>query len=270
MVVSKRGWMAAMMCAAAFAGARARAQDSTPLPKVPAYRRRLLATFDESTGDPIPGVRITDVLTGTSMVTSATGLASLVFVPEGPRFVRLQKLGYEMQTLPVAIVATDTSGFTILMRRVTELPTVVTKDSTRSIPPRLRAFEERRKAGQGYFIGEEQLRKAEGRTLANTLAAYAPGMVIGRSTSKSLLLQSPRCMDGRATGPPQVYLDGVPVVDLQSGGRRAVANPPTDLSQFDVSDLAGVEWYPDSNMLPMEFNHSSGRCGALVLWTRDR
>lgn len=272
MIVSRRSWLSAIGLIGALGGAgRAEAQaDTAPLAKVPAYRRRLLGVYDATTGDAVQGVRVIDVLSGTSMVTSASGAAALIFLPEGVRIVRLQKLGYEVQTFPVSITPSDSSSLTMIMNRVTELPAVVTNDSARKfVSPRLRGFEERRKTEAGYFMTEDQLRKADGRQLANALAANMPGMKIDRrSGNKALLVQSPRCMDGRQTGAPQVYLDGVPMVDDPQPRGRAF--PGTDLSQFDVTDLIAVEWYPDSNVLPIEFSRSSKRCGALLLWTRDR
>src|SRR6478752_4746499 len=87
--------------------------DSTPLARVPAYRRRLVGIYDAQSGDPVANVRITDVLSGMSMQTSQTGTAVLVFVPEGVRLLRLQKLGYEAQTFPLSIVEADTASLTI-------------------------------------------------------------------------------------------------------------------------------------------------------------
>ena len=84
-------------------------------------------------------------------------------------------------------------------------------------------------------------------------------------------------------GPPQVYLDGVPLTaPLTAPDPRglpsrpttsrdqAAAFPPFDVSQYSVSDLSGVEYYPDGTTLPVEFNGTSNRCGALLLWTREK
>ncbi|HEY4217299.1 MAG TPA: hypothetical protein VGM67_09175 [Gemmatimonadaceae bacterium] len=48
------------------------------------------------------------------------------------------------------------------------------------------------------------------------------------------------------------------------------AAQPFDLSQFDVGELGAIEWYPDNSRAPVEFAHTSTRCGALLLWTRER
>jgi hypothetical protein len=45
---------------------------------------------------------------------------------------------------------------------------------------------------------------------------------------------------------------------------------PIDLNQFQVSSLAGVEYYPDNATMPVQFSRTSGGCGALFLWTRER
>lgn len=161
------------------------------------------------------------------------------------------------------------------------LPTVVTTDSARRyISGNLRGFEDRMKLdATGYFIDETFLRKNEYRTLGELVRAKLPGSTVRNGSASAMyLLQSPRCAVG---GPPQVFLDGVPLasdvppppppipgrVQRQS---RSSDDMPFNLAQFQVSDLAGVEWYPTTDNAPVEFSNGTRRCGVLLLWTRER
>lgn len=119
--------------------------------------------------------------------------------------------------------------------------------------------------------------------LADVLQFHAPNVLVNHGKGNSTwLLQSPRCMVG---GPPQVFIDGVPIAappPPMSGTNPGIGPTgrgfgggsdrvmPFDLSQFKVMDFAGVEWYPDNDQAPIEFAHTSQRCGALLLWTRER
>lgn len=175
----------------------------------------------------------------------------------------------------ISISAADTAQVTLVVRRVTQLSAVVTKaDSARRyISAGLRGFEERRKSGfGGYFVSDSVLRANEGRQLANVIASRMPGLVLAPGAASAMFLtNSTRCTGG---GPPQVYLDGVPLSpDIVPGRQRpsqSTDNLPFNLANFHVSMLAGLEWYADGTDLPIEFDHSSRRCGALLLWTRER
>jgi hypothetical protein len=235
------------------------------------YRARILGVYDDLTGDPIDSVRVTDILNGNSSLTTRTGTVSLYFLPDGGSMVRLQKIGYEAQTLTIAISPADTTPLTLTLRRLTQLSPVVTKAKSRYISPALQGFEERKKTGFGYFVDDSVLRANEGRLLANVIASRMPNMFTAQGRASSVyLMRSGRCVNG---GPPQVYLDGVPLApDLPMGFKagHSVDNLPFNLSNFDVNTLAGVEWYPDNVSVPMEFSHTSARCGSLLLWTRER
>jgi hypothetical protein len=243
---------------------------------------RILGAFDEASGEPLAGVEIVETATGTSVMTSSTGSANLgLIIPNGGE-IRLRKIGFEEQTMTVSMTAKDTVPITILMKRVAELPAVVTKDAApKYLSPALRSFDERRKNhASGYFINDSILRKEDDRPLANVLVAHAPGAVVKQVSSASFFLKSPRCSNG---GQPDVYIDGVPLAHLEDprwriqkppSGRNApvvdAREYPIDLNQFQVRDLAGVEYYPDNATMPVQFSRTAAGCGALFLWTRER
>lgn len=238
---------------------------------------RILGVFDDDAGTPVEGVEVTDLLTGLTALTTTTGTVGLGFLQEGGSLVRIRKVGFGVMTLPIATSPSDTTPITILLKRVVELPAVVTKDSARHyISPALRGFEERRKIGPGYFLDETMLRKAGDQPLGNLLMAHVPGVVVKSMRGSAMfLLKSARCSNG---GQPDVYLDGVPMAHVpdprwpqkKGQGAAADADIPIDLSQFSVGTLAAVEFYSDGPTVPIQFNHTAGGCGALFLWTRER
>jgi hypothetical protein len=191
--------------------ARAQARPDSAV-RLPPYRGRLLGVYDATTGDPIAGVAVTDMLTGLAALTTRTGTVSLAFVRDGGSLVSIKKVGYGPQTMTVPINAQDTVPITVVLERVAELPTVVVKTdpSVHYLSPALRGFEERRKnAASGYFIDEQTLRKEDGRPLGNVLVAHVPGAQVQQARGNAnFLLKSPRCVNG---GQPDVYLDGVPL-----------------------------------------------------------
>src|SRR4051812_17306527 len=81
-----------------------------------AYRNRLLGVFDVASGEPIEGVRVTDMMNHVTALTTKTGTVSLVFLPEGLSLVRVEKIGFQGQTLSVQITAEDTVPLTVLLQ----------------------------------------------------------------------------------------------------------------------------------------------------------
>jgi len=140
--------------------------------KIPAYRFRLIGVFDETTGAPLDSVRVIDLATGASMLTSKTGTATLIFLPDGGSIVRLQKIGYETKSLTIAIGPADTTPVTETMTPLAILsPVTVTDSAQRYISPSLRDFEQRKRAGNGHFIDESEMRKHENETMSKLLTS---------------------------------------------------------------------------------------------------
>jgi hypothetical protein len=240
---------------AARAGARASA--------VARYRNRLLGAYDEQSGEPIQGVEVIDVASGTTAVTTKTGTVSLAFLSDGASLVRLRKVGFVPVNMSVSISVADTTPLTVVMKRsAQELPAVVTRDSARRyIAPGLQGFEERRRAGFGHFIDDSTLRAAEGSTMAFMLARL-PGATLkgGHLVSTRTPTKGPALLHPTPglNCPASVYLDGV------------LLTSSPDFSREATDTYAGVEFYASSTTAPVWISSANSQCGVLLLWTRER
>lgn len=259
-----------------------------PLQAHPNTERVLLAV-DSATGNALTGAQFVDATSHSIAVTGADGKARLDLFSDSAIAITARMIGYAPRTLTVSAASDPDAVVRVALAKDIVLSTMqVTGVAPRYISPALQGFEERKKLNMGgYFVDDSVLRKEEGRKLGDVLRSHVPGVMLSEGAHSAInLLKSPRCVSG---GPPQVYLDGVPLAaeipssDVRdrpgnasgSGGpttrrQQNAAIPPFDLTNFLVSNLAGVEYYPDGTSLPIQFDHSSERCGALLLWTRER
>jgi hypothetical protein len=275
----------ALGCAALVAGAvapAARAQNpatdtSGKKPTNYAYRYRFLGVYDAATGDPVEGAEVVDVLTGTKALTTKTGTVSLMFLPEGGSLVRIRKLGFEMQTLTVAISPADTTPVTVVLTHAsaTTLDPVIVKDSTpHYLGSGLNTFLDHQRQGFGHFVTEDTFRKDDGKPLGNILISRMPGLMLTHGPHGETYLVSSRkpCAGNALAGCRQancyvtVIQDGVRIFDL-SVTRGA---PIPDFGKMDGVNIAAAEFYDGGAAAPPEYNSTSQGCGVLVLWTRER
>jgi hypothetical protein len=78
---------------------------------------RLLGVFDDETGDPIADAEVVDVASGTVARTTSTGTVTLSFLPAGPAQVKIQRVGFATQLVPVTMSVTDILPVTIVLVR---------------------------------------------------------------------------------------------------------------------------------------------------------
>ena len=259
---------------------------------VATFRGRVTHLAD---GSPVNGADVWLVSADRHASTDSTGVFRFDGLTPGLQLVQIRRVGLDVQRDRITLSAErETVRTYALTGQSIKLDTVHTvAGAPKYVSPNLRGFEERRRLGMGgYFLSDSVLRREENRKLGDVVRSHMPGAMLQEGFHSSIyLLRSPRCVSG---GPPQVYLDGVPLgagsIDNDPSANSAsgtggaskaakgpttrreqnAAEPPFDLSDFEVSNLAGVEYYPDDTSLPVEFNHSSERCGALLLWTRER
>jgi hypothetical protein len=225
-------------------------------PSASKFIGRVVGVYDNQTGQPIDSAEVRDMATGLSALTTSTGTLSLFFVDTAGSLIRIRKIGYT----PVTMFAPNAPGeppLTVTLAPIaTALPKVVVSEAAPTyIGPQLKAFEQRRKEGMGYFVPESVIRNEEERTLGNIVHSHVPSLTVSQGRLGSAIAYSRRMGKLCAV---DVFLDGV----LQS---KALA----DLNQYQPSMIAGIEFHNPGDM-PPEFNRTGSGCGALFLWTREK
>lgn len=269
------GWIARALAVifAATPGLATSVWSQTPATQPPVsttpvldYRHRLVGVFSAETGEPIEGAEVVDLFAHNTARTTKTGTVTLSFLPEGGSMIRVQKIGYQPVTMVVAVSPSDTVPLTIVLSSAAQtLPKMTTTDSApRYTAPGLRAFEERRAKGFGYFIAEAELRKAENSKMTNVVRRLpniniiCPRSGTRRGDCYATSMRQPQkyaVLGGEC--PLDVYIDGA-------------ASTDNDLEKMRVNEYAGIEYYPGGGTIPAQYNRTGSSCGVLLFWTRER
>jgi hypothetical protein len=255
-------------------------QPATAPPAAPKFVGRVVGVYDDLTGKPLDSVEVRDMVSGQSALTTSTGTLSLFFVDTAGSLMRIRKVGYLPITMFVANSPDEPALTVMLVPLGQQLPTVVTTDTAPHYrSPKLQGFEERRKAGGGFFVPEAQLRKEESRPLRDVIRAHIPALEIAHVKIDSKWIDIAVSHQQQKAGkgcPVDIYLDGLPVsLSSTSGGTAILATKDTktdasnDLNDFQTLDLAGVEFHNVGDV-PVEYNRTSSGCGVLLLWSRER
>ena len=235
-------------------------------PRVPPGR--LLGVFDEASGEPIAGAEVSNLSTGDHISTTSTGTVSLWFI-DRPTIVQVRLMGYE----PVRLVVdpTDTTPITIVLRRATPLPTVVTRASINiSTDPGLREGFDRRCAVANVACVRDSTIGAHPNSTLGDLLIKLPGVLTSGSQVRM-----------HANGPglcaPTYYVDGFtwntkalgPPIDQPGSApgqstRFSKDSPPPP---YGTSNVARVEVYGSGAPRPTRFS-GDGSCGVIAIWTR--
>jgi hypothetical protein len=225
---------------------------------------RILGVFDQSTGEPIEGVEVYDMLSKSSALTTSTGTVALSFVDSGGSIIRLRKVGYEAALLTVTNRSGDLPITTVMTRTGVLLPTVTTKTS------RLRGAADtvRKLALNGFYDRRDH-------------SGAAPmAFVMGEKIQNIMTFDDFQSYTGRPMCVDNLYVDGIRVNNVEMGptgpnGRRI---PLRNLKKhmvdqiLDPRSILAIENYRVSET-PIEYNitkpaGSPNSCGATLIWTK--
>jgi hypothetical protein len=238
---------------------------------------RLVGVFDLDTGQPVEGVKVLDLRTGSSALTTSTGTLSLFFVDTAGTLVRITKLGYQAQSFFVANSVADTAGITVLLKATAPtLPTVVTNaKGAAPLTGKLSEFDERRRIGLGNFLTEDVLMKNENRRMSE-IFAMVPGATAIQGTTNAAWIATSRGpsvtkqplteMDRRRGAKPNACYAAV-VLDGTFVYQGMLGESLFDINSLQPSSIAGIEVYSTSNM-PSKYDGTRNACGLVVIWTK--
>lgn len=127
---------------------------------------RVLGVFDDVTGQPLAGVEVVDLTTGTRAITSTTGTISLAWLGPGTTILQARKVGFRNRFVPVSTSPADTVPITLVLVPIApSLPAVITTararaDTVRKLT-RAGFYDRRQSSGApaSAFVTAEQLDK---------------------------------------------------------------------------------------------------------------
>lgn len=255
------------------------AQTTATVRDSAATKPRIIGVYDSRSGDPIPGVVVRDVFSGTGVITTTSGLARLDFVVFRGQaaVVELQKLGYEAKQLVLS--RGDTVPITELLNPATTLAPVVTTEK----------YQITRDAGLYEGIAQRCQEKLvtcfDPKTIAQHPVANIADFLImavgvtmggcGGGNGKWMANRNQLCnsiaMHPTVIPPaycyPNFFIDGY---QWDTGIGSPIDSMPGKAPNgaFTAANVKAIEVYPPEKPRPMRFLGTNETCGAVVIWTK--
>ena len=216
---------------------------------------------------PIPDAQVVLWSDSTSAVattrTDSTGIFTVRAPKLGTYFINVRKFGYMGgQTGVLALV--EELEYEIIIKTPKIAPILqsvrITAKGGRPGDEMLQGFDERRRAGFGYFMTAEEIDKRNSPMIAELLRGIT-GVDVAPGPNGRYLIASAR--GGRSLQNSaclmDLYLDGWPI---DEEALQRTVRP---------MDLEAVEVYSGPATVPSQFKKNlSGSCGAVLFWTRIR
>jgi len=235
-----------------------------PVPAVVRGSAMVAGVVLDATGSPVYGAEVRVIGTDAAPVkTSELGAYQLGGLPAGTSTVEVRALGYgPYRTLTELRRGRSTTVDLTLNKQAVQLaPVSVTGYSTlfdRS------GFELRRKAGNGSFITEEDIRRRAAVRIEDVfrgipsvqlipvgLSGYA--VTIPRAAGQAGVFAGSTCY-------PSYYVDGSLFVGLDPQVSGGLPIPP--------EDVRGIEVYASLSAAPPQYARLDSGCGIILVWTK--
>ncbi len=229
-----------------------------------AHAARLAGRVVQPDSTPVSGAAVGLVGTHDTATTDGAGHFTIRAAQSGPYLVTVRRLGFQPVRIAVSLSSRDEREVSVtLVRTVPLLPTVTTTAAERAAY-RTVGFEQRLRAGNGYFMTYDQIVRKQA-TQFSDLFQNVPGLKVTRPRRQfgAAIRQSrggPNCVSYVIDGNPQPIL-------LEHSAEGTPLGPESPDHLFNVADIGAIEVYQASER-PVQWG--SDWCALVVIWTRTR
>jgi hypothetical protein len=199
------------------------------------------------------GSRVELVGTDNVAMTNEKGEFTMRNLPSGSRVLLARHLGFAAQDVDVDLSSREEKRVTIKLPKFVAVMDPVLVTARRSVALDRVGFNQRRKSGQGYYIGPERLENMHPMYITDILR-QVPGLRVNY-TPEGDVVTSARGVGG---GCVQYYLDDMPFLETMPG----------DINHFVTGgEVVAVEVYQGYSA-PAQYTRGGAPCISIVMWTR--
>ena len=200
------------------------------------------------------GSRVELVGTDQIALTNEKGEFTMRNLPSGSHVLLARHLGFGAETVPVDLSSYQPKQVTIKLPKYVAIidPVVVTARRAASLDKV--GFNQRRKTGQGFYLGPETIQAMHPNYLTDILRRV-PSLRVSYSPTGDVVSSS---RDATGNGCVQYYVDDMPWM----------SNTPGDINDFvNGNEVVGVEVYAGPGV-PAQYTRGMQDCTTVVLWTK--
>ena len=202
------------------------------------------------------GSRVEVVGTDIVALTNERGEFTLRNLPSGSQVLLARHLGFGAETVPVDLSSREPKQVTMKLPKFVAVidPVVVTAKRQASLDKV--GFSQRKKAGQGFYLGPDQIQAMHPNMLTDILRSV-PSLKVSYGPQGEEVSSS-RGVGLSGAGCVQYYVDDMPWTSAMPG----------DINNFvNGSEVVGVEVYNGPGT-PPQYTRALQDCTTIVIWTK--
>ena len=229
--------------------AAAQAQGSH-LPHVGAISGQIV---DQQSRAPVLGATVNLIGTHLTTATDSGGRFRETGLAAGTYIIEVRAIGYGVTSWVLRLSEGETVDYVFEVVPISlQLDPIVVEGQPSYFQRRMQEFEERREAGRGVFITQDQIEASGAATMTDVLRGI-PGV---RLNCRSGICNVQMTRSAHGVCNADWVVDGAPA---------SMSSTP----HMPVVGIVAVEIYRNPNEVPAEFLKSDSQCGVIAIWTKS-